>query len=370
MLKAEIIDQFDGFLKLEPIWNNLLSQSDLNIPFMTFEWFFCFWQCYSEDMKPFILIVKEDDDILGIAPLMEMKTRYRALPVKAITCFANVHTNRAGFILLRKKKEVVNYIIDYLFNTYRFDIINIYFIEDGSDTDRLLSKTLNEKGIKYRKITSRSSPYILINKDWDSYLKSRSKMFRKGLRRINNLAERNGRYKVKKYTKSDIESGIEEMLKISRGTWKYEENTAIASDRIEIMFYSSLITKMSLKGWLNLWILKIDDEPIAFDLILAYKKKNYSLKTGFVEKYHKLSPSVYLDTTVMKNYFELKDKEFDMLGVKSEYKMRWTHLLREHYGFYYFGNTIYAKMFNFMEFKIINNIKKSAFLTKLFRKIV
>ena len=108
MMKVKVIDSFDGFQKLEPIWNDLLCRSDIDIPFMTFEWFSCWWQAFTGEEKPFILLVKENGRIVGIAPLMETKIRYRKfLQVKAITFIANKHTSRAGLILIEKLKYIL-----------------------------------------------------------------------------------------------------------------------------------------------------------------------------------------------------------------------------------------------------------------------
>jgi CelD/BcsL family acetyltransferase involved in cellulose biosynthesis len=358
MMKIEVIDSFDKFCELEPIWNGLLSKSSIDIPFMTFEWFSCWWRAFAEDGKPFILLTKENGNLFGIAPLMQTKIKYRSLPAKAITFIANEHTNRAGFILLERKKEVVRKMIEFLHCQYKFDVVKFDFIEKASDTDQLLSEILKEHRIKYRQVNSLSSPYILIDKDWDSHLKSRSKSFRRTLKRARGLVEANGCYEIIDYSHNNLMSGIEDLLEISRNSWKYQKNSAIASDEREAKFYTTLIKMLSPRKWLKLWVLRADGKPIAFDLTVTYKRRNYSLKTSFDERYRHLFPSVFLDSHVIKQYFQNEAEEVDLLGNSSEYKMRWTSLIRDHRAFYFFNRNANGRMLSLVEFGIVPAAKK------------
>ena len=76
MLEIEIIEDFDRFLELEPVWNKTLTKSDIDIPFLTFEWFECWWRWYENDNALFIILVKEGEEILGIAPLMIKRIKF------------------------------------------------------------------------------------------------------------------------------------------------------------------------------------------------------------------------------------------------------------------------------------------------------
>jgi hypothetical protein len=43
VLNVRAVTSYGEFLKLEPVWNKLLAESDSDILFMTFEWFNHWW---------------------------------------------------------------------------------------------------------------------------------------------------------------------------------------------------------------------------------------------------------------------------------------------------------------------------------------
>jgi CelD/BcsL family acetyltransferase involved in cellulose biosynthesis len=367
-MKIEVIDSFERFCELEPVWNDLLSQSDVDNPHLTFEWFSCWWEAFTEKEKPFIVLVKENTTVLAIAPLMETRIRYRNyLTVKTITFIANKHTNRAGFILGSKKKSVVRHLIEFVYRYGRFDVVKLDFIEGGSETDRLLSDVLHEQRVKYRRDKSLSSPYILIDKDWNSYLKSRSKSLRNKLKRRKRNLEEFGDCDVTEYSRGNVTSGIDALYEISKNSWKFKNGSAIVCNERVKKFYTSLIKVLAMREWLRLWILRVDGKPIAYDLTIHYKKRNYSLKTSFDEAHRSLSPGLYLDTYTLNKYFESNDTEVDLLGHKSEYKMRWTSLLRDHQTFLCFNNNFYGKMLALFELVIIRLIKNVLYRFRISR---
>ncbi|MFH1776274.1 MAG: GNAT family N-acetyltransferase [Candidatus Omnitrophota bacterium] len=359
MMQIEVIDKFDKFLKFESVWNDLLAQSDMDIPFMTFEWFSCWWKCYGDKNEMFIILVKQGGEIIAIAPLMKKMIKFRGLPVRAITLICNDHSNRVGFVIIKKGNEAVRHLLQYIINSNaKFDMIFFDYIPEECLTDKFLLEALQEDNFKFKRKQSILSPYISIDRNWDDYLMTRSRTFRKSMRHVRNIVGRYGRYEIILYVKDNVSEGMKDLMSVSEKTWKYKKNTAIASNSNDLNFYRLLAEAMSSKGYLNIWILKINGRPIAFEFSLRYKKNIYSLKTGFDEKYYRLSPSVLLDTFVIKNSFDNNANEYDLLGDKDRYKLRWTSLVRKHCYCYFFGNSGYGKILAFLEYKVITNIKK------------
>lgn len=361
MLKIEIIDNFDKFVSLEPVWNKLLSYSDADNIFMTFEWLSCWWRSYGEGNKMMIYLVREDNEIVAIAPLMRTVTKFRGLPVRAITFITNDHSGRTGLILIKKKKEIVNLMLQRLFQDNKVDMFSSDYIVNNSYTDLFLTEAADENNFKYRKKQSILSPYVPIEGEWDAYFKNRSQKLRQNLRYINNTLKNRGTYEAVKYSVADVPKAMEEILAISKKTWKYKAKTAIAYSKKHTLFYNYLAEIASLRGWLAIWVLKIDNKPVAFAFTLVYKDKCYLLKTGFDEEYSKFSPSSFLESIVTKDCFDKRFKEFDLLGQNEKYKTKWTSLIREHCEYCILGNTIYAKLLGFLEFKLIPILKKIGF---------
>ncbi len=364
-LKIECINELSKVPELAPIWDTLLAESDVDFPFLTLDWITFWWQAFGHDSKMLILIIKEYDEVIAIAPLRKTKMRWRGLTVTAISFIANYYSNRTGLIIGNKakdRKDIFYNIIKYLKEGhYHFDLLCLDLIEQNSRTDSAVNEALRLSEMKYRKMSTDSSPYMFIDKDWDSYFKTRSRNFRSKLNRTRNELNRQGAFEIIKYSAGDVSSAMQEVISVSKKTWKYKKNTAIASKKESLSFFTDLAKKASEKGWLNLWVLKLFDKPLSFVYNLMYKEKIYFLKVGFDEDYSKLSPGLFLTEASIKDAFINKYEVYDFLGENENYKLKWTSLCRDHCKYWIFNDTLCGNFLFFWESVIITIIKKIVF---------
>ncbi len=241
MMQIEVLSQLDELLKLEDEWRNLLSEDNIDHPFLTFEWISSLWQSFGKDYELFVLIAREGGKIVGIAPLMKTKIKHRGCRFKAITFISSENnTNRAGFILTGDKKEVLAAMIDYLRNKDNCEDVYLFrFLTKDSKDDRLLSNVLSERVKNHIEIPCLLSPFIKTEQGWDSYFKARTKKFRDHFNNVNNRFKRSANYQVIKYENTGIEKAMDEVLSVSKMTWQYENGVAIASKAENIAFFTS-----------------------------------------------------------------------------------------------------------------------------------
>lgn len=355
----EAVESYEDFLKLEFVWNGVLAKANVDFPFLTFEWISCWWKSFGEGSKLLIILVREADEIIGIAPLMKTTIKHRGVPVKAITFIANHHSNRSGLILISNKKEMIRLMLEYIFNSNEdFALLWLDFIESNSETDRILKEALISKQIKYTRLTSYQSPYIPVREEWNEYLKGRSKNFRHKINRIRNAFNRHDSYVIKQFSNDGISGAVKDVLTISEKTWKFKTKTAISSKRETVNFYSLLANIASLKGWLKIWILELNKKPIAFAYNLEYLNKTFSLKIGYDEEYAQIAPSEFLFFFAIKNSFDNNLKEYDWLGENLPFKMKWTSLCREHCRYLIYNNNVLGNFLCILELKIVPIFKR------------
>lgn len=376
MLTIEKIDKLEDFLKLEKSWNDLLAQSDSDLPFFTFELISLWWQVFGIKNELLVLLIKENNELIAIAPLQSSKTKWRGLTVKAVTFIGDHYSNRLGLIIKNNainKEDIFQHIVAYLKSTkHEFDLISLDLIVDNSDTDLTIKKFLDANAMKHRRMKTDLSPYLLINSDWDSYLKTRSANFRSKLKRTRNGFNKEHNFQITKYENSDVLNGMKELLTISKETWKYKNGTAIASKKNSVIFFTHLAEQTSKSGWLNLWILKLNTIPISFVFNLSYKMKIYFLKVGFDEAYKKISPGLFLTERTVFEAFANGHKEFDFLGANEDYKLKWTSLCRQHCKYFIFNSNPYGRLLSQLELKLVLKskmmLKNSASILFAFKK--
>jgi CelD/BcsL family acetyltransferase involved in cellulose biosynthesis len=358
MYTVEAIDSFERFRALAAAWNGLLAQSDVDNPFLRHEWVECWWNSYGGGKELLVLLVKEGEDIVAIAPLMRCRSRWRKLPVRIVTFIANEHSLRLGVIMKNDDPAILRQIMVHLQERCRYDLILLDLVENDSATEKGITALASYDGRRYLPMESFRSPYIPSAGCWEEYLKGRSKNFRHKISRIANLCRRRGDCTVTNYSGSGVEQALDAVLCISKKTWKFRSKTAIASNGRDTKFYRLLAETASAKGWLNLWILRAGGAPAAFAYNLDYGGKIYALKIGFDETFSALAPSEYLNACAIRACFEEGRREYDWLGKDLPFKMRWTSACRLHRKHLLFSGRLYGRALFFLETGIVPLLKK------------
>jgi CelD/BcsL family acetyltransferase involved in cellulose biosynthesis len=358
MYTIDAVRTLEGLRARAPEWNELLSRSELDVPFLSPEWVTEWWKVYGQGKEMLALFVKDGGEVKAIVPLMKVRTRFRGLPVTMISFIDDFHAERLGFIFPRYERRLAEVLFDYLQAAEgSCDMYCFHNVPKGSATEAVIQAGLRHRQLNYVVREGHSSPYIPVQTDWDEYYKDRSKNFRHKLNRIHNLFKRQGNYEIVKYTDKDIARAMGELLAVSRKTWKFKNGSAIASKDHDIMFYTGLAHAAAARGQLNLWILRYEGNPVAFAYNLEWRRKIYALKIGFDEKYGHLAPNEFLNSQAIKECFENKCREYDWLGPFMPFKRKWTSVCREHVKYLVFNDVPRAGLLHLIETRVIPRVR-------------
>lgn len=372
-MKIEPVTSYDQLMKLAPLWNDLLSQSDSDEALMTFEWFSSCWKAYGKDSDMMVFLVRENHDLVGIFPLMRKKIKWRGLPTKVIYFISKpsrAFAHRSGFIVRGARTEAFAEVLNFMKrHGYGFDMLHLFVVVKDSLTYQNIKSAVNIHQLNHFEFPGRRSPYIQVRENWQDYKAHRSRKLKHKLNRLGHLFTRHGSYEIMKHTQSEIENAMGEVLSVSRKTWKYPQGTAMASNPQDSAFYQHLAREASHRGWLNLWVLKLNGKPIAYVFNLVYKNRIFALDIGYDTSYAKYSPGLFLIAHVIKDCFENGLSEYDWLGSDLPFKMVWSDSFREHADFWIFSNSLYGKTLAAFESKVKPFLKKSPFLKGIAQKI-
>lgn len=353
MLSATIIDTWETFTGLEPVWNSLLAESDLDIPQMTFEWLSCWWRHYGGGKKLVVIAVRRGNDLVALMPFMRGVASWRGMPMQALTFMANCHSMRAGCISAGVVPELGTFLLDTLrARPAPLDLLLFEYVHKPSCTASLIEEALDERRFTSVVFEGSRSPYIKIEGTWQSYLKTRRKSLREKINYMGNVLQRQGNVDITRFEEGKepgIERMLEDMFAVSRATWKYQEHTAIASSVQDMQFYAGMARKAAEKGWLDLWVMSIEGKPAAFVYNLAYKNRVFALKSGFDDSFRKIAPGKYLNHLTIRASFDRGHTEFDMMGKDDPFKMLWTSLFRRQYRYAVFMPTIRGQAAGLLE---------------------
>ncbi|MGE5308722.1 MAG: GNAT family N-acetyltransferase [Deltaproteobacteria bacterium] len=358
MVTIEAINSYEDFMRLEPLWDRLLEQSDMDMPFMTFTWFSFFWRKYCAACQPLVLVFKKNSEPVAIAPLMRRKIFWRRLPITNVSLMANYFSIRNGIICA---PEADPGLLEPMFrflkgSGFRFDLFCVDRIVKDSATDILLSTHIGTRSLKHSVMPAYTSPYIKIEGSWDDYLKGRSKHQRGNIRHVDKMYDQL-EHSITTYTDERIEEAAGKMLEISRRSWKHLEGTAMTNEDERIDFYRAFMQLAAKEGWLRFKLLEIEGRPAAFLYALRYKDRLYLVEIYHSEEFKTFSPGIFLSHCMLKEAFDTGCTECEFLGKVEPWKQRLTSSAREHRKYWIFDNGPYGSLLHAWERGVVRAAK-------------
>src|SRR4051812_17205391 len=91
----------DEFLALEGEWNELLAESDCDIPFLRHEWLKIWWNHFGPPNRLAVMVGRERERLVFALPLMEVRESYAGIRITVLQSLTNEHSFRFNFIVRR-----------------------------------------------------------------------------------------------------------------------------------------------------------------------------------------------------------------------------------------------------------------------------
>ena len=176
-MKILEINSYADFLNLEKEWNSVLQKCNHTI-FSTWEWLSTWWKHFGNDKKLVLLLAKENDKILGIAPLMYSVHKMFGLRIGKIEFIGASASDYNDFIIAEKYEECIKLFVSHLMSLpEKWSCIDLVDIPENSKSlpiIRELSKTVNPVHV---------CPFTLLPKSYYVFFNSLSRNLRYDLRR-------------------------------------------------------------------------------------------------------------------------------------------------------------------------------------------
>jgi CelD/BcsL family acetyltransferase involved in cellulose biosynthesis len=135
---------------------------------------------------------------------------------------------------------------------------------------------------------------------------------------------------------TDLTGELDMGLRVEASGWKGEQKTAIQSSPDTERFYRTVAQSFHDRGQLRLSRIVLADGCAAFDFCLLHGRRLYLLKTGFDERFRKLSPGLVLRLATIERCFELGLEAHELLGNDAEWKRKFATTDRRHNNYRYY----------------------------------
>jgi hypothetical protein len=268
-------------------------------------------QNVSINQIPAIIIVRVDGEIVGLAPFIlrrHLGMRYAEFLTQYWTSPNFVIKNNYEPITM---KTVLQLVLKRL--NSKFIILNL-----NSDSPNLrdLKRICVSNNIHFLEHSYQymDDGIILVNCSWDDYKKFRSRHFRKELRYIEKNMDKEGKWKltvIENYNEFSEEAIYDKILAIEKLSWK-EKHRQLLGETIDnsIIWFlksSSSTNNNTIILGRKIWFLELNNQPVAYTMVLLYKGTAYIAKTSFVEEYRKLSLGKLVMYATIKDLFDKKE---------------------------------------------------------------
>ena len=315
------------FSEIDPQeWNDLLSGSITDTPFLRYEYQCTWWEHrgggeWLRQQAELVLVTAREDDgkLIGIAPLFisEYDGQFALLLIGSI----EISDYLDLIVRTDDHARFITGLLDFLASSLpdNWRGLDWYNLPDSSPTLAALKAESTQRGWTHLEEMYRPTPRIALNGDFEEYLSRVEKKQRHEIRRKMRRAEESGRG-VRWYISdmADVEAEIDSFL----GLMEHDQGKAgFLHDNMRAQM-RAVIRIAHEHGWLWLAFLEADGQRIAANLNFDYNNKLWGYNAGVNRDFMDLSPGWVLLGYVLQWACENKRSEFDFMRGDEEYKYR------------------------------------------------
>jgi CelD/BcsL family acetyltransferase involved in cellulose biosynthesis len=324
-----VLTQYDECMSLKPAWNAIVAAQSGEILSLdvtcTFEWAMTLWRNHLENKEQRVLALETDGEITGILPLHHFRKQVHGLPCRATAPLTELYSGRSGFLLRDPRGEQFDTLLGSLCDSEtNWDVFQFTLV-DGSAQHREFLAWQARSNLVCEEIAKQTSPYIVLQENWDQHFAGLPKKFRSTIRNGEKRMREHGGLEYKEFRETaDIESFAAAMLEIERDSWKESAGTSLTANRLQEAFHTDLLKSALDAGWLSGHLLLLDGEPVAYIYGLLHNGIFSDLKESYKSRYREMSPGHVLKSFAFQSLYSRQARLYDFMGLCEGYKMKWT----------------------------------------------
>lgn len=331
------IDRDEDFSALRDSWNALLTRSSISNIFLTWEWLYTWWQHFNADRQLAIMLIKDHDHLVGIAPFFREKTLIKGfLPISSLRWLGtgDVGSDYLNIIIEHGYEEAVTNLVcnEISDNSENWDLLWLSDLpEDSECYATFLAHFTKSADFTCYPANDRYCPYIDLSKhSWDSYFESLSANMRSNLRRRNKQVF-NNQYNAEIVlckNIADVSYFLDEIFALHLQRWEPQGGSDGFCGQELRNFHQEVAERFFYNDWLRLYLLKINGQAVAGIYGMEFDKTFSFYQSGFSPEWEKLSVGKVLMGHTIKDAISRGMSTYDFLHGRENYKFSWANSLR------------------------------------------
>ena len=303
-------------------WNALLPLTPRASLFHSLDWLKTFWKFFGSERRLRVLIVLSDDKPIGIVPLCVQTEQYHIGPARVLTYplsdwgmwYSPIGPNPSACLFMAMKHLSVT--------PRDWDMLDLRWVGVSPGQSDPTARSLHATGWQARRSAYQQTSLVQLDgTDWESYRAGLSAKWRHELGRQQRGLERNFQIHVERHRplgacRGDSEPRwdlYENCLEIAEQSWQGESTTGNTLSHDHVRGFLRACHEVAARlGMLDMVVLKLDDQPAAFQYNYLYDGRLYGLRMGFDRNYAKYGVGKCLLGWTLEDSFARGDQELDL----------------------------------------------------------
>lgn len=347
-VQVRVFNDFHSLDMDSRTWNDLVLRSETNSVFQTYEWITSWWKVFGAQRKLLVIAVYRDNQLVGLAPLMEEPARVGASAIKFIS---DGNADYCDFILTEPREPVLRAIVECLASRRtEWCSICLNNIPQKSSTVEWLKSLCTEHQLPLLIRHPVDCPTLILEQQENAAAAVLSK---DSLKRPYNYFRTHGDIQFTECTTVEqAHTLLPQFFEQHIGRWRGTNSPSLFNNLRYREFYSQLLECMLPTGWLVFSVVEFNKQPIAFHYGFEYGGRFLWYKPSFDAKYRKHSPGNLLLRFLLQRAINHDCSEFDFTIGNEEFKRRYSNAVRRNLNlqifpgrprFYLAGTTLRCK---------------------------
>jgi CelD/BcsL family acetyltransferase involved in cellulose biosynthesis len=309
---------------LESDWNAMLWENSRLKPFSSKEWLSSWWRAFANNRPLLALAFHSNDRLLGLAPFyFDTQPLFGINRPKVLRLVgAGTHDSDDLCLVLRPETEerCLDLLLRELAQRKDWDVCSLETLPRHSRVGALLPKMLDQLGWPY-KTTFPPNWCLKLPATWEEYLAQLAPDFRPLLTRYPKRLE--SRYACtlsRCESEEDLLRYLPILFDLHQRRWTEAGHPGAFASQERRHFYRKIASALLSRGWLDFWVLHLNQAPVALQFCCRYNDSVYLLQEGFDPAYAKDRVGYALRSKVLQHYIHAGMKQYDFMGGSDPYK--------------------------------------------------
>jgi len=330
MPTVEKINSYERFRALAPLWERLVAESPGDNVFMSHPWLDTWWASFGDGHDLYTLLVKEGDDVIGIAPLM--RTR------QGIIQFMGTPNADYGDVIGPDRRLIIRHMYDYLADHHdEWRRVELQEISDKFSAIDDFRAIIADGRLPFNlKETSTCTAYEYDGPEEDrpEFILRRNKTMRNNM---NFFIRTGGLELIRVQDPQELEKHLPAFFHGHIVRWDGTPTPSKFLKEKDRQFFLANVRNLASKDMISLMLLMHGDRPIGYFFTYDYKKSLYLYTTVFEIFYSKRSPGLILINMMTSMFVQLGYRMIDHTRGAEGYKRHFTNTTNGNYHIVIYG---------------------------------